>query len=362
MEKTNISGFPSTRASVAALLSTCLSITLFTASMRVVRAQQSAGQPQQRRAPEALSTTPPTQNASVTAPSSASPNDRYLIGPGDVLDIRVFNHPQLSRDAVRVDGRGIISMPMIEDEIQAACRTESELAREIVTRYRRYQRHPYVDVFVKEYQSRPVAVIGAVNKPGRFQLQRRVRLLELLSFAEGPAERAGGRVQITRTAGGEACDLHASTVSDTDALEGIISFDLKDTLHGDDKSNPYVQPGDVISLPDAEQAFVVGNVLRPLTIPLKEPVTVSRAVAMAGGTLPDTKSGKVRIIRQTPGRSTKGEIIVDLEAIDKRQAEDVGLQAGDIVDVPTSGGKRFLRGLVGTINPAISQLPIRVIQ
>jgi polysaccharide export outer membrane protein len=103
--------------------------------------------------------------------------DRYRIGPGDVLDVRIYNRPQLSRDAVRVEGNGMIRMPLIETEIQAACLTEGELAKEIATRYARYYRNLQVDIFVKEYQSRQVAIIGAVNEQGRFQLQRRIRLL-----------------------------------------------------------------------------------------------------------------------------------------------------------------------------------------
>ncbi|MBD0327325.1 MAG: polysaccharide biosynthesis/export family protein, partial [Pyrinomonadaceae bacterium] len=108
-------------------------------------------------------------------------DDRYRIGPGDVLDVRVFNKPILSRENVRVNGNGMIRMPLIDDDILAACRTEGELANEIASRYLKYQRNPQVDVFVKEYQSQPVAVIGAVNQPSQFKLQRRVRLLELLA-------------------------------------------------------------------------------------------------------------------------------------------------------------------------------------
>ena len=78
-------------------------------------------------------------------------DDRYRIGPGDVLDIRVFNRPQLSREAVRVEGSGMIRMPLIETEIQAACQTEGELAKEISTRYAKYYKNLQVDVFIKEY-------------------------------------------------------------------------------------------------------------------------------------------------------------------------------------------------------------------
>jgi len=88
-------------------------------------------------------------------------DDRYRIGPGDVLDIRVYNRPQLSREAVRVEGNGMIRMPLVENDIQAACLTEGELAKEISTRYARYYKNLQVDVFIKEYHSKQVAVIGA---------------------------------------------------------------------------------------------------------------------------------------------------------------------------------------------------------
>jgi protein involved in polysaccharide export with SLBB domain len=94
---------------------------------------------------------------------------------------------------------------------------------------------------------------------------------------------------------------------------------------------------------------------------LKEPITISKAIAFAGGTAPSTKKDKVRIIRQTPGSTTKQQIFVDLGAIEKRKAEDVLLLANDIVDVPISGTKSLLRSLVGTIGPAVSQMPVRII-
>ena len=100
-------------------------------------------------------------------------DDRYRIGAGDVLDIRIYNRPQLSREAVRVEGSGMIRMPLIETEIQAACQTEGELAKEISTRYAKYYKNLQVDVFIKEYHSRQVAIIGAVNDQSRFELQRR---------------------------------------------------------------------------------------------------------------------------------------------------------------------------------------------
>lgn len=301
-----------------------------------------------------------TQSPAVTKPSAVKEDDRYRIGPGDVLDIRFYNRPQLSREAVRVDGNGMIRMPLVEGEIRAACLTESELSTEIASRYLKYYRNPHIDIFIKEYQAEPVAIIGAVNTPGRFQLQRRVRLLELLAFANGLAEKAGQTVQVIHASSTSICE-DTPRNSDDVAASKFVSYKLSETLRGDDQSNPFIQPGDIITVPEADQVYVVGNVFKPTAIPLKEPITVSRAIAMAGGTMRDTKSDRVRIVRQLPGATTKTEIFVNLKAIDKHQAEDVALRANDIVDVPTSAGKSFLRTLAGTIAPSISQLPVRVI-
>jgi len=291
-----------------------------------------------------------------TEPSSDS---RYRIGPGDVLEVRVSRAPELSRDGVRVDQRGMIRMPMWDDDVPAACLTEGELAANIAKIYLVYKKAPHVDVFVKEFQSQPVAVTGAVRTPSNFKLQRQVRLLELLSFAGGPSEAAGQTVQIVHAGGPSPCDTGNQAVASD--MGGLVSYKLEDTLKGVPEANPYVRPGDIVRVLDADQVYVVGNVLRPTAIPLKEPITISKAIAVAGGTAPSTKKNRVRIIRQLPGSTTKQEIFVDLGAIEKHQADDIALLANDIVDVPISGTKSLLRSLVGTIAPAVGQMPVRII-
>ena len=130
-------------------------------------------------------------------------------------------------------------------------------------------------------------------------------------------------------------------------MEAFSSYKLADTLQGNPKANPYIEPGDIVTLPEATMIYVVGNVYTPLTIPLKEPITLSRAVAMAGGVKQDSKKDKVRIVRQEPGSTTSKEIIADLSAIERKNAEDIALLPNDIVDVPTSGAKSFHKKSVG---------------
>ena len=289
---------------------------------------------------------------------AAQQDDRYRIGPADVLDIRIHNRPQLSREAVRVEGNGMIRMPLIDAEIQAACLTEGELAREIATRYARYYRNLQVDVFIKGYHSRQVAIIGAVNDQSRFELQRRVRLLELLTYAKGPSAKAGQTINIVHSTAPSPCKQQDEN-NDVGSL--FSSYKLSDVLRGEPAANPYLEAGDIVTVPEADQVYVVGNVFMPLTIPLREPVTLTRAIAMAGGLKQDTKKDKIRVLRQEPGAATRREITVDLSAIEKKRSEDLALLPNDIVDVPTSAGKSFLRSLVQGVVPGVGQLPVRVV-
>src|SRR5687768_15853476 len=183
----------------------------------------------------------------------AQQEDRYRIGPGDVLDIRIYNRPQLSREAVRVEGSGMIRMPLIETEIQAVCLTEGELAKEIATRYAKYYRNLQVDVFIKEYHSKQVAIIGAVNDQSRFKLQRRVRLLELLTYAKGPSTTAGQTINIVHSTAASPCKQPDEK---SDVASVFSTYKLSDVLRGDPTANPYLEAGDIITVPEADQVYV----------------------------------------------------------------------------------------------------------
>ncbi len=310
---------------------------------------------------EAQQTTDKTVAATTGRPDAtgtATGELRYRIGAGDVLDIRIYNRPNLSRDAVRVEGSGMIRMPLIETEIQAACHTEGELAHEIAARYAKYYKNLQVDVFIKEYHSIQVAIIGSVNEQSRFELQRSVRLLELLTYAKGPSAKAGQSIHIVHSTAPSPCKQDDGT---EDVAASFSTYKLSDTLQGDPKANPYLQAGDIVTLPEADQVYVVGNVFTPMTISLKEPITLTRAIAMAGGVKQDTKKDKIRVVRQESGSLTKKEMIVDLSAIEKKRADDIALMPNDIIDVSVSGGKSLLRGLIGGGAQTLTQLPIRVI-
>ncbi len=307
----------------------------------------------------------PVIPASATVVATHIDPDQYRIGPGDVVSIQVYNKAQLSRD-IPVDTRGRISMPLIETEIQAACRTEKELADEIARLYRDAQllKNPIVYVSVKDYQSQPVAVIGAVNTPGRFQLRRRVRLLELLVFhAGGPTARAGRKVQVLSTSRPDNCmELGSGDEAlAKDATEGVATYDLNELLRGNQEMNQYVNPGDIINIPAAEEVIIVGNVVRPASIQVVEPITLARAIAMVGGTLPNSKKDKIRVTRQLPGKNATTEFLVDLKAADKSQGENFLLYGGDIVEVSTKTGlQSILKNMANSVIPMIGR-PVQVI-
>jgi polysaccharide biosynthesis/export protein len=330
-------------------------------------------------------------NTPADAPPAPASGEQYRIGARDVLTIRVTAPdiiPQFSAEALEVNECGMIPLLSVQNEeqneVRAAGRTTNELQEHLRKFYTKYKRNPQVVVKVREYNSQPVAINGAVARPGQFQLRRPVRLLELLQFyAGGATERSGGRVQIARMPALGMCESKPPAAAAAAAAQtaqtgqtgqtatpieegpapSFLTFKLEDTLKADERANPYLQPGDVITLPEAKEAYVVGNVLRPGPIALKDDhLTVSRAIAMVGGTMPDTKKERVRIIRQEPNGSGSREIFVDLKAIDKRQAEDVALLPNDIIDVPISGGKRVLRSLVGAVVPSVGQLPVQVIR
>lgn len=348
----------------------CLSLLLALSASQAASAQQAA--------PSTATTTAAGSLVSAASDGERVPQpvNQYRIGPRDVLTIRVTAPdiiPQFSADAMEVDECGMIPLLSVQNEdqsqVRAAGLTTGELQEQLRKFYTKYKRNPQVVVKVREYNSQPVAINGAVLRPGQFQMRRPVRLLELLTFyAGGPTERNGGRIQIARMPALGECASAQQVASATGAQQDdvyspqFLVLNLADTLKGDEQSNPYLQPGDVITLPEAKEAYVVGNVLRPGPVPLKDDnLTVTRALAMAGGLMPDTKKEKVRVIRVDANGGNRQEIPVDLAAIDKHKAEDIALRPNDIIDVPVSGGKRLLRSIVSGGATSAGQLPIRVI-
>lgn len=338
----------------ASVVVVCL---LFVVCMAQQATSTPASQPSSppSQSPSTLTTNEPKKVQSVTR---TDVDNRYRIGPGDLLIITTLGYAELSAEA-RVDTKGMILLPMIEGPIQASCYTEGELAQEIGKRYLKFLKQPDVRVFVKEF-GQMVAVIGAVNSPGRFQLQRRVQLLELLAYVNGPSANAGRTVQIIHAGYAPTCSTSADGATD-DSDSPFVALKLSEVMRGSEKANPFLEPGDIVTVPEADQYYVIGNVAKPSAYPLKDAVTIGQAILLAGGTLPDSDTKKVRIVRNS-AEGKRTELFVDLKAVAKQQTAEVILQANDIVEVPKEGGvSSALKGIFKSMLPMVTNLPIRVV-
>src|SRR5688500_18259853 len=152
---------------------------------------------------------PTTKVVDSTSVKSQNPDERYRIGYQDALAIQIFRHPELSQK-VNVSPNGTISLFRIEGPIVAVCKTEGELANDIAEAYKKdYLRNPEVQVVAVEQKSQAFGVMGAVEKPGSYYINRRVRLLELLAFAGGPNKEAGSRVLVSRNGSNTNCKTPA---------------------------------------------------------------------------------------------------------------------------------------------------------
>jgi polysaccharide biosynthesis/export protein len=298
--------------------------------------------------------------AEVSQPIS---NENYRIGPGDIVDVVVNKNAELSRTGLRVGYDGTIQLAMLDENVAAACLTERQLADAIKEKYRKYLVNPFINVSVKEVNSNPVAVIGAVNSPGRFQLQRQIRLVELLTFVNGPSNNAGNTVEIIRNLGRPRCD-ESLLVAPAEAGEELLSVNLSDAFKTGERINPLIFAGDIVRIAEANQtnAYIQGNVRSTLAINLKDPVTLSQAIAMAGGTTKGADLAKIKIRRQVAGSLTRDEILVNLKEINQRKRDDVLLQPNDIIDIPgPTGGRKIYQDIMGGIVPMLTRLPYTVI-
>src|ERR1041384_2150835 len=299
----------------------------------------------------------------------------YLLGPGDVLDVRVFGQPELTSNA-QVDGDGNLSgLPFLEIPIRAKCRTEKEVQKDITAAYAKFINNPQVSVRISERNSRqPANVFGAVRQPSRVEMKRKVRLNELMAVSGGFTERASGTIQILHTEplmcpepGEEAL---AAPIDGTRIPLQIVK--IADLRSGKVEANPVIRPGDYVLVTEAEPVYVTAAVLSPGGIFLREQLMLSRALAMVGGTRKEAKLNDVVIYRQVPGTIKQETIHVDVASIKKNQKEDFILQPYDIIEVTESGmfssariGSTLMNALSGGLSVAVSStgtyLPSRII-
>mgnify|MGYP000939433818 CR=1 FL=1 len=187
--------------------------------------------------------------------------DRYRIGFQDTLEIQIFRHPELNQ-RVNVNTNGTITLFRLEQPIIAVCKSERELANEIAAAYaKNYLRNPEVNVIAVEQRSQAFAVMGAVEKPANYFINRPIRLLELLAQAGGPTDKAGSRLIVARTGSRSNCRMTAQRSAEDDDFE-ILHLSLKDVLEA--KQNIPMLPGDIVSVLEADVVYVYGNVIKQI--------------------------------------------------------------------------------------------------
>lgn len=291
--------------------------------------------------------TPAAGSAEDVAPATAGtasernvPSD-YVIGPEDVLDVDVFNVPELTK-TVRVANDGTLSLALL-GRIRVAGMTVEQLRKELERRWgQTYLQNPQVTVFIREFHAQPVSVIGAVEKPGVYELKGSRTLIEILSMAGGLARTgtAPGRTLVVTRREGFGPELQ---LAEGMSVLGVdrIEINLQRLLYSREEGlNIEIKPFDTISVSRADIVYVVGDVRRPggFVLADRENLTVLQALALAEGLNGTASKGQARIIRRGSG-SSRTEIPLDLSKILNGKSKDVELAANDILFVPASTGK-----------------------
>ncbi len=294
-----------------------------TLSVLVIGSSGAADTPPDGVAAPAVSAEPAgARPQSGAGPASAETRQQQPLGPEDLLEISVFEVPELNR-TVRISATGTISVPLL-GEMQIAGLTAMELEGRLREELRKkYVRDPQVSVFVREYGSKRVSVIGAVGKPGVYEMLGPRTLLQVLSQAGGLTERCGAELYVIRNG---------------DHREpGRIAVNVADLLANRDPAlNVSIHPGDVISAPidPLIYIYVDGAVKSPGRIEqlASRPITLLQAIAKAGGATERANLKKIQVLRQSED-GTQAVIEVNLKRMRKGRTPDPILRDGDLVVV-----------------------------
>jgi len=271
--------------------------------------------------------------------SRRDPLQDYRIGPEDLLEIAVFEDDKLNK-TVRVSSQGNITLPLI-GTLRVKGLTANELEKEIRELLaEKYFQNPNVSVFIREYRNQRIAVMGAVEKPGVFDITGQRTILDMLGMAGGLKEDAGQMLFFIRSSG------PVEKISQT-AATGIpetLVIDLEMLLiSGDLTLNLPVAHGDVLNIPISGKVFVAGEVVKPGGFLLKgKRMSINQAITMAEGLKPTADGSQSTIFRYSGKDGQREAIPVDLYAVHKGKAEDLILKENDIIIVPKSGIKTFL--------------------
>jgi polysaccharide export outer membrane protein len=249
------------------------------------------------------------------------------IGAGDLLNISVMREPDLDR-RVRVRDSGEVSLPLVGD-VAVQGLSAADAAKAVEKRYLdgQFLKHPDVSVFIEEFATQQVAVLGQVGKPGSYSLPAARSLIDVLAMAGGLTEIADRHITIERASHAASAEVFLSNRAD-DALE----------------ANVQVFPGDKVVVPKAGIIYVLGDVGRPggYVMQNESRMTVLQAVAMAAGLNRTASADHVRLVRGKDGQFAEQEI--PLKEMQRGEVPDLLLEANDVLYVPFSFGRHLLMG------------------
>lgn len=232
----------------------------------------------------------------------------YEIGPGDILKVTIYDHPDLTTVA-RVDNEGYILFPLAGRVLVGGLTTSGAsqtIAAELVNGY---IVNPQASVFVQEFRSKKVFIIGEVVRPGLYELSGPTTLLELISKAGGLTRGAGRNATIRRT------------LSTGGTGEKSIDVNIADLLQsGSETVDVPLMDGDSVTIGKAALIYVTGQVNRPSAFTVEPDTTVIKAITMAGGFTTLAAQGKIKIIRKINGQE---QVLDKVPLHEKLMPEDV---------------------------------------
>jgi polysaccharide export outer membrane protein len=270
-------------------------------------------------------------NQELFAAANISPSrSDYLLGPGDLLEVKVFEAEKLNT-TVRLSSRGEVSLPLL-GEVNLQGKTAAEAERIIENKFKEtYIKNPHVSIFVKEHYSQRVTVVGEVKNPGTYDYPSRQRLLDAIALAGGLTEKAGHTIQVRRLEG----MTHGTSQTYLVNLKELIK-------EGKTELNLNINGGDVIFVPEAGSFFVDGAVRRPGKYPITDILSVNEALLAAGGLAPYANDDQLLLLRKSESEE-RSRIELKLDE-DGRTLDKVNIQDGDMIIVESSFWGRVFHG------------------
>jgi polysaccharide export outer membrane protein len=260
---------------------------------------------------------------------SESKPKSYLMGPGDVLSIKVWRRPELNNELIVVSPDGTISLPRI-GIITVKGRTVQDVTDEITRKFSRLYKRPEVNITLSEFHNNKAFVLGRVVKPGVVNFPGDGTLLEALALAGGLPYH-GKETFLTKCAIIRGNDM-------------VIWIDLTELLkNGNMALNAAIYNNDVIFIPASEEAlvYVMGEVIKPGAIPLRQGVSLVQAIMMAGGFTKHAKLTDVYLIRPGQPQGVVRQIDLGNMLNHAQLAQNFTLQDEDIIYISPKTLHRF---------------------